>query len=186
MSIKLSKENKQKVILGCMLFVGLVVSYFMYLVTPTKEAKIAAEAELLKLQPQIKAAKAQIAKVAAMETDAPRSKLLIDQVESMIPQGAPVAWFPPKLEEILKNCGVEKSVISMSAETPDKDLKNYKRINWTVEIPRITFYDFCKTLQTLENKEPLIEIMNVTLEASGTEPEYQKATFNIRNLVRQL
>jgi len=185
MALKLTKEEKKKIAIGVTLFIVFVVSYFMLLVDPAKAAKIKADDDLKALLPKIEAAKKQIDKVKNMEVEAPEIKLILNQVDSMIPSGPPDTWFPPKLQEILKSCGIENPIVTKSTESTVNELKDYKQLSWDMEIPQITFFDLCVALQTIENQETLFEITYIKIESNDLNPERLNLHFGINNLIRK-
>ena len=137
------------------------------------------------LDPQIASANGQIAKVKTYETQSPEAMRIVKQVEAMIPEGSPVAWFPPKLSEFFKKSGIDKVTARVNNESLDKDYAGYRRVNWGVELPRVDFMAFAAAIADLENEEPLLEIQSLEIEAGRDEAQMQRATLVLNNLVRQ-
>ena len=130
-------------------------------------------------------AKAQIQKTKEMEKNAPAAALTTQQVEAMIPEGSPVAWFPTRMGEFFKKQGFDKTSTRMNSELPDKDLPGFRRLTWSVDLPRVEFAPFATALAMLENEEPLIEISNLQIDASREEVEMQHALLTVNNLIKQ-
>src|SRR5206468_1364952 len=106
--MKLTKDQIQKLSLGGMMMCGLIYAFFEFLLHPldlTREASLKKAADL---EPQIAIARAQIAKTTTLEIEGPKAKQTIEQVLAMIPEGSPVAWFPPRIAEFFRQRGMDK------------------------------------------------------------------------------
>ena len=183
--MKLTKDQIQKTTLGAMLFVGVTYSYFQFLLGPLSAGRETAKREAAELTPKIAAARAQIAKTKGIEDKAPASKLVLDQVQGMIPQGSPIAWVPTALAELFKRQGIEKSSARMSGEPAEKELTGFGRYAWAVEVPSVEFITFGKALAALENDEPLMEVQTVEIVAGRNDVQFQHVSVTLNNIVRQ-
>lgn len=183
--MKLGKEEIQKLVLGLMLFFGVIYGYFSFLLGPLQKNQAVARQNIASLGPEIVKAKAQIEKTKQLEKTAPTALLASKQVEVMIPEGAPVAWFPTRMAEFFKKQGFDKTSTRMNSEAPDKELPGFRRLTWSVDLPRIDFAPFASALATLENEEPLLEISNMQMDASREEVEMQHALITVNNIIKQ-
>jgi hypothetical protein len=182
--MKLTKDQIQKIVLGLMMMVGLIYAFFEFMLRPlgvSRDAAIKTEEEL---QPKILAAKAQIAKTKAIELEGPRAREIVDQVRALIPDGSPVAWFPPRIADFCKANGMERVSTRMNNESAEKELTGFRRLNWGIEIPEADFGPFGAALAELENEEPLIEIQSLTIESGRDNVGHQRVVLNVNNLVR--
>jgi hypothetical protein len=182
--MKLTKDQIQKIVLGGMLFCGVIYGYFEFLLGPLSAGREHAVKEVAELAPKIAAAKAQVAKTKAIEAKAPGAQQILEQVNAMIPQGAPIAWVPTRLAEFFKREGVEKATARMVGELSEKELTGFGKCAWAVEIPRVEFITFAAALSTLENVEPLMEVQTLEIEAGRDEPQFQRMSITIHNTVR--
>jgi len=183
--MKLNKDQTQKIALGVLMMLGVIYSYFDFLLLPIQKGCNVAINNTSGLEPQIEAAKGQIAKTQTIETQSPAALHIVKQVDAMIPEGAPVAWFPPKLSDFFKKNGIDKVTARVNNEVQDKDYVGYRRVNWGVELPRVDFISFAAAISDLENEEPLLEIQSIDIEAGRDEAQKQRATLILNNLVRQ-
>jgi len=182
--MKLSKDQIQKIVLGGMLFCGVIYSYSEFLLGPLSAGRDVAKKETEALTPKIAAARAQIAKTKAIEQKAPASQHLLEQVQAMIPQGSPIAWVPTEITELFKREGVEKSTARMAGELAEKELAGFGRYAWAVEVPSVEFITFGKALSALENDEPLMEIQTLEIEAGRSDAQFQRVSITLQNIVR--
>lgn len=167
-----------------MLFCGVIYAYFEFLLGPLSTGRENAVKEAAALAPKIDAAKAQIAKTKAIEVKAPGAQQILEQVNAMIPQAAPIAWVPTRLADFFKREGVEKATARMVGELSEKELTGFGRCAWAVEIPRVEFIAFAATLSVFENVEPLMEVQTLEIEAGREEAQFQRMSLTIHNTVR--
>ena len=182
--MKLSKEQIQKIVLGGMVFCGVIYSYFAFLLGPLSDSREQAIKDTADLGPKITSARAQIAKTKGIEDKAPASLRLLEQVQAMIPQGAPIAWVPTKLTDLFKRENVDKVSARMAGEAAEKELTGFGRYVWSVEVPHVEFTTFGRALSALENDEPLMEIQSLEIDAGRDDVQFQRASITLQNIVR--
>ena len=183
--MKLTKDQTQKIALGALMMIGVVYSYFDFLLGPVEKGCEVANINTNGLEPQIAGANGQIGRAKTVEGQSPAASRIIKQVEAMIPDGSPVAWFPPKLTEFFNKHGIEKVSARVNNESLEKDIVGYRRLNWGVDLPRVDFMSFATAIADLENEEPLLEVQSLEIEAGRDEAQMQRASFILNNLVRQ-
>ena len=183
--MKLGKDEIQKIILGGLMLIGIVYVYFSMLLGPLAQRQAAVRQSIIDLDPQIAAAQSQIKTTAALEITAPKATQTLAQVSAMIPEGSPVAWFPKRLGDFLKERGVDKAATRMNNEADDKSLPGFRRISWSVDVPRVDFIPFAAAVAQLENEEPLVEIGTLQVDTSRDDADSQHVLMTINNLVKQ-
>src|SRR5258708_34015826 len=109
-----------------------------------------------------------------MENDSTLTKMPMRQVEAMIPEGSPVAWFPTRMADFFKKLGIDKASTRMTGETGEKELPGFRRISWGVDLPKVDFVIFAQAIAALENDEPLLAITAMQVEASRTWAEWER------------
>ena len=182
--MKLNKDQIQKIALGGMVFCGVIYSYFSFLLGPLNASREQAIKDTEELGPKISAARAQISKAKGIEEKAPAMQRVLEQVQAMIPQGAPIAWVPTKITELFKRESVDKVTARMSGEAAEKELAGFGRYVWSVEVPRVEFTTFGRALSALENDEPLMEIQSLEIDAGREDVQFQRASITLHNIVR--
>lgn len=183
--MKLTKDQTQKIALGVLMMIGVVYSYFDFLLGPVQRGRAVANTNTDGLEPQIAAANGQIARAVTIETQSPEAMRIVKQVEAMIPEGSPVAWFPPRLTEFFKKKGMDRVAARVNNDSLDKDYVGFRRVNWGVELPRVDFMAFAAAIADLENEEMLLEIQSLDIEAGRDEAQMQRVNLVLNNLVRQ-
>lgn len=182
--MKLSKDQIQKIILGSMIFFGVIYAYFEFLIGPLGTARDAAMKDMEALSPKLAEARAQISKTKTLEEKAPASQMVLEQVQAMIPQGAPIAWVPTKLSELFKREGIEKMTARKAGEPAEKELTGFARLSWAVEIPKVDFLTMAGAVAALENSEPLMEIQTVDIEPLRENVQLQRVSMMLYNIAR--
>lgn len=183
--MKLGKDEIQKIVLGVLMLFGVLYSYFDLLLGPMVKRQNTTRQSIAALGPEIANAKAQIEKTRKLEENEANVTLTARQVEAMIPEGSPVAWFPTRMSEFFKKQGLEKTSTRMNGEMPDKELPGFRKLGWGVDLPKVEFVSFAKAIATLENEEPLLEISTLQIDASRDDVETQRALLTINNLIKQ-
>ena len=183
--MKLGREEIQKIILAGLLVLAVVYSYFNLLLGPLSKRQALTQKSVAALGPEIAAAKAQIARTAEAEHAAPANMTATRQVTAMIPEGSPVAWFPPRVGEFFKKNGLEKSSTRLTSEYVEKEMVGFRRMSWSIDLPKVGFVPFARAVAALENEEPLLEINSLQLDASREDLEMQHALLTVSNYVKQ-
>jgi hypothetical protein len=183
--MKLGKEEIQKLALGVLLLIGVVYSYFDMLLFPELKKQEAIRKNIESLTPEIAKAKDQIKRAQDLEKSAPARTQVVPQVQAMIPDGAPVAWFPPRVSEFFKRHNIDKVAARMNTETAEKELPGFRRITWTIDLPKVDFVRYGQAICALENEDPIVEITSLLLEMSSDDVETQHALISVNNLAKQ-
>jgi len=183
--MKLGKEEIQKIFLSILLLIGLMYCYFTLLLGPLDKQQSDATSQVGDLNPKIVSASAVIRDVAAREKDAPAIAETLNQIKASIPDGAPIAWFPPTLITFLKRQGIDKCTVHVGGESGDKDTPGFKKFSWSVEIPSVEVVTLGKAIAALENEQPLMEITDLRVGALKDNVQYQNATFSLTTIVKQ-
>jgi hypothetical protein len=181
----MSKEQKQKIVLGALFAIGLVYVYLEFGLGPLKRKQEFAQQEIAALEPKIRDAQKKIKARDSLKAQVPQAEIYLNQINKMIPDGAPVAWFPTLVADYFKARGNERVTTRMLNDVLDPAVEGYRRINWSVEIPKADALEFGSILSDFENQQPLVECTSVLIEFIKEEPQYQKITLTLTNLVKK-
>ena len=114
--MKLDQEQIKKLGLAVVVLIAVLYGYFAYLLGPLKQGELNATRGIATVTPQIADAKVQIAERES-EKVAPDATAFLAQLKDTIPDGAPIAWFPPKMANFFKRHGIEKSTTHMVSDS---------------------------------------------------------------------
>jgi hypothetical protein len=181
--MKLDQEQIKRLFLSLLLLCALLYGYFAYLLGPLQQSVVAADNGINSTIPAISDDKKQIATTADLESKAPKATAFLTAIKNSIPDGEPIAWFPPKMADFFKARGIDKCTTNIVSESPDT-MPGFKRIIWTIDVPKIGFVPLGMAISTLENTEPLMTVTNVSIEAMREDAEYQHATLTVTTLVK--
>lgn len=70
------------------------------------------------------------------------------------------------------------------SESGETAMPGFKKVTWTIDVPRVEFIPLGIAISGLENDEPLLTIQNVTIEATREDAQYQHATLILTTLVK--
>lgn len=183
---KFTKDQLQKIILSSLMMIGLIYCYFTFLIAALNKSDVDTANTIDKLDKQIAAAKSNVKRSASVEEQARSSEELLAQVSDMVPDGAPIAWFPPRMNTFFTRHGV-KGVAVRSAgidATTDPVMKDFRNANWTVDIPQVGSTALGITLAGLENEEKLLEITKLQVTTQVDAPEKQRVSLNLLTLLK--
>ena len=181
--MKLDQEQIKKIALSVLLLIALLYGYFTYLLGPLQQAEKNATNGIATVIPQIADAKKQIAKTADLETKAPEATAFLTKLRNTIPDGAPIAWFPPKMADFFRSHGIEKCTTHLVSEEADP-MPGFKKLVWAIDVPKVEFVPLGVAISSLENDEPLLTILNVSIDATREDAQYQHATLILTTLVK--
>jgi hypothetical protein len=101
-------------------------------------------------------------------------------LKALSPEGAPIAWFPPRVKAFFANQEIDKATarLESSAAYKEADLANWMRYNWVIELPQTDFATLGKAIAALENAEPLMSVVRLTIKAMPEDPQFQQVTLN--------
>jgi hypothetical protein len=154
------------------------------LLGPLEKQEADAKGKIAQLKPQIDEANKAIKDAVPFEKKGAEATETLDQIKSLIPDGAPIAWFPPKIIEFFKRQGIEKTAVHLGGENSDKDLPGFKKLSWGLEIPRVDVVQLGIAIAALENEHPLIEINNLQIEELKDNVQYQSVKITLTTTIK--
>jgi hypothetical protein len=176
--IKLSKDQIQKLVLSAMGFVALIYVYFSFFLGPLNRSRDTTLAQIDELQGKVANSKSELTKTANLEKQADASTKRFAALKALTPEGAPIAWFPPRIKTFFANQEIDKVTARLESSVAYKetDLANWTRYNWLLELPQADFSTLGKAVAALENAEPLLSIARISIKALPENPQFQQVT----------
>lgn len=183
--MKIGKEEGQKIFLGCLVLGGMLYYYFAMLLDPLNVQEAKAHATVTDTQPKIDAANKAIKEVKPLQAKAVAAEATLEQIRGLIPDGSPVAWFPPSMTEFFKGQGIDKCGVHPAGAGGDKELVGFSKLSWGIDVPRVEVVKLAIAVAALENEHPLMEINSLQIGASRDAVQYQSARLNITTIIKQ-
>jgi hypothetical protein len=178
--VKLSKDQLQKLMLSSMGFVALLYVYFSFFLGPLNTSRDSMQGQIADLQGKIAGSKTELAKTANLEKQAEAATNRFAALKALSPEGAPIAWFPPRMKAFFANQEIDKGTGRLETSAPFKEteLAGWMRYNWIIELPQADFATLGKAVAALENSEPLLSITRISIKALPDDPQSQQVTLS--------
>lgn len=182
---KLTRDQIQKLVLSSMGFVVLVYVYFSFFLGPLNKGRTTAERTTVDLQAKLASSKTETTKASNLETQASAATTRFAALKALNPEGAPIAWFPPRMKVLFANQQIEKATVRLEGSTAFKEseMVEWNRFNWTIELPQTDFATLGKALATVENTEPLLAVTRLTIRALGDDPQFQQVSLGASSTI---
>lgn len=185
--IKINKDQIQKIALSALGFVALVYVYFSFFLGPLNKGRAAAERTIADLQAKLASSKSEMTNADTLAQRAAVATGRFAALKAMSPDGAPIAWFPPRIKVLLANQQIEKATVRLEKNAPFKELEmaEWNRYDWILELPQTDFVTLGKAIAELENTEPLVAITKINIKAVGDDPQFQQVTLAATSSLRK-
>ena len=178
--LKLTKDQIQKLLLSAMGFVVLVYVYFSFFLGPLNRSRDSMLSTIDGVQHKIANSKNEITKATNLEKQATTATTRFAALKALSPEGAPIAWFPPRMKTFFANQEIDKASarLETSVAYKEPDLAGWMRYNWLIELPQADFAVLGKAVTALENSEPLLSITRVNIRALADDQQFQQVTLS--------
>jgi hypothetical protein len=174
--IKLNKDQIQKIGLSVMGFVFLLYVYFSFFLGPLNRSRYTMLSAMKDKQTKLDSSKSEMEKASTLEQQAKNATARFAALRALSPEGAPIAWFPPRIRLFFANQQIDKAVARLETTSAfrEAELANWARHTWIIELPGADYATLGKAIAELENTEPLLSINKLTIRASAEQPQYQQ------------
>ena len=173
---KFSSDQIKKLALSAMGFVFLLYVYFTFFLGPLQKSRNSTLAQIDETQKKIDGSKDEMAKASNLERQAKDATNRFTALKALTPDGAPIAWFPPRMKTFFANEQIDKAVARLESNTPFKqqDLSSWTKYNWLIELPQADFAALGRSIAALENNEPLLAITKLSIHVVPNESQFQQ------------
>jgi hypothetical protein len=182
---KLSKDQIQKLAISTIGFVILLYVYFSFFLGPLNASRNAMTASINELQAKLGSSKNEMAKATNLENQARDATTRYAALTNASPEGAPIAWFPPRMKTFFSNQQIDKTTARLENNVPYKeaDLSGWMRYNWMLDLPSTDFSALGVAVAELENTEPLLSIHHLNIHALADDPQFQQVSLNVATAI---
>ena len=183
---KLTKDQIQKLGLSTIGFVILLYVYFSFFLGPLNRSRNGMKDKISDLQDKLNSSKDEMAKTVHLEQQAKAATIRFAALKALNPEGAPIAWFPPRIKVFFANQQIDKAVAKLDGNTAFKqaELSEWMKYNWTIDLPQADFDLLGKALANLENSEPLLSISKIKIQTL-TDPQSQQVALNVATIIQK-
>jgi hypothetical protein len=186
-SIKLNKDQIQKLALSALGFVVLLYVYFSFFLGPLNKSHASVRANINELQEKLASSKSEMSKAATLDRQAKAATIRFAALKAMSPEGAPIAWFPPRMKTFFANQQIDKAVarLDSSVEFKQPELSAWAKYNWFIDLPGADYTALGKAIAQLENIEPLLSISRVSIHAVPEDAQFQQANLSVATIIQK-
>jgi hypothetical protein len=183
--LNLSKDQIQKLALSTIGFVVLLYVYFSFFLGPLNASRNSMMVSINDLQAKLGSSKNEMAKATNLENQAREATTRYAAFTNASPEGAPIAWFPPRMKTFFSNQQIDKTTARLESNVPYKeaDLSGWLRYNWMLDLPQTDFTTLGKAVAELENTEPLLSINRINIHALADDPQFQQVTLSVATAI---
>jgi len=177
-SPKFTKDQIKKLVLSSFGFILLLYVYFTFFLGPLNKSRKSTQAEISDLQQKLDSSKGEMAKAANLEKQAKDATARFVAFKALSPEGAPIAWFPPRMKTFFSNQQIDKAVARLEGSSVFKqaELADWAKYNWVIELPQAEFPSLGKAIAELENTEPLLCITKLSIRFTPDKPQFQQVS----------
>jgi hypothetical protein len=187
MNTNLKKEQIKKISLSAMGFVVLVYVYFSFFLGPLNHSRDTMLGAIQDKQAKLDSSKDEMSKAATLEHQAKAATVRFAALKALNAEGAPIAWFPPRIKVFFANEQIDKAVARLENSTTFKEpeLASWMRYNWLIDIPQTDYSAVGKAIADLENAEPLLSITKITIHSQAEQGEFQTVDLVASNFIQK-
>ena len=183
----MNKDQTKKLMLGGLGLIALLYVYFSFFLGPLNKSRNGIQSKIKDLQSKISTSKAEISKATKLEETAHAATVRYDALRALSPDGAPLAWFPPRMKTFFTNHQIDRVTtrLESSGSFKEKELAGWSRYLWDVDLPQADFESFGRAISQLENTNPLLAIKKLRIHAATEDPETQKVVFTAATIINR-
>ena len=174
----MNKDQIKKLALSSIGFIVLLYVYFAFFLGPLNRSRASMMAKMDELQDKIGSSKSEITKAAMLERQAGAATTRFGTLKALTPEGAPIAWFPPRIKVFFANHGIDKATARLESNTAfsEPELSGWIKYNWVIDVPQTDFASLGNSVAGLENDEPLLSITKLSIKEIADAPQFQQVT----------
>ena len=183
--LNLGKDKIQKLALSLIGFVVLIYVYFSFFLGPLNRSRSSMIVAINDFQTKLGSSKNEMTKAINLEKQASAATARYAALTTSSPEGAPIAWFPPRMKAFFSNQQIEKITARLESSVPYKeaDLAGWARYNWLLDLPQTDFSSLGRAVAELENTEPLLSIHHINIHPVTDDPQFQQVTLNVATAI---
>jgi hypothetical protein len=185
--MKLNKDQVKKFSLSVMGFVFLLYVYFTFFLGPLNRSRDGMLRKMKDFQSKLDASTEDMNKAVKLEQHAKSSTTRFAALKALNPEGAPIAWFPPRVRTFFANQQVDKVVARLESSISFKqdELSGWMKYNWIIDLPQADYGTLGRAIAELENTDPLLSITKLSIKTSPDQPQFQHVDLAAVNVIEK-
>jgi hypothetical protein len=184
---KLSGDEIKKLTLSLMGFVFLLYAYFTFFLGPLNKSRLVAQKSIVDIQHKLNSSKSEMQKATNLERQAKDAAARFNALKELSPEGAPIAWFPPRMKGFFADRQIDKAVARLESNSSFKEaeLSGWTKYNWLIELPKGDYNTIGQALAALENLEPLLSISKLSIHTVTEQPQFQQVAIAATTVIEK-
>jgi hypothetical protein len=184
---QLNKDQIQKISLSAIGFIILLYVYFSFFLGPLNKSRAVMAGKISDIQNKLNASKGNMSKTVSLEQQAKAATTRFAALKALNPEGAPIAWFPPRIKVFFANQQIDKALAKLEGNIPFKEteLADWQKYTWTIELPQADFDSLGKSVADLENSEPLLSITKIRIRTLPDAPQFQTVALTAATIMQK-
>ena len=158
-TIRLSPDQIKKISLSLIALAALVYCYFSFLLGPLQASHANMINATAELESKVASSRKTMEHAAQLEQSATTAIGMSEKMTAMIPEGAPLAWLPPRIKSFFASDGVEAGAIRLLNTFPMKgpEMSAFAIDEWLIEFPARRFPRAREKHRPVREREPALE-----------------------------
>jgi hypothetical protein len=139
------------------------------------------------LRGKLASSKSDMSKAATLEGQATAATARFAAMKALSPEGAPIAWFPPRMKVLFANQHIDKATVRLegSSSYKEAEMADWNKFNWLIDLPQTDFATLGNAVAELENSEPLLAVTRINIRALADDPQFQQVTVSASSALRK-
>ena len=140
---------------------------------------------IAEVQAKTASSKSEMKKTDNLEAQAKEATGRYEAFKRTTAEGAPIAWFPPKMRSFFGNQGIDKAAVRLesSGDFPQPELSSWLKDSWVIDLPQSEYGVLGKAIAELENTEALLSVQKVSIRAIPDVPQYQQIALSVQTVL---
>ena len=142
--LHIRKDQIQKIALSLVGFVFLLYVYFNFFLGPLNRSRNTMLTSMKEKQSKLDSSKSEMSKAASLEQQAKTATTRFAAFKALNPEGAPIAWFPPRIKVFFTNEQIDKAVMVFTEQASyytglradSRCVIGSEQSNWRPGVPR--------------------------------------------------
>lgn len=184
---RLTKDQIQKVSLTAVGFIILLYVYFSFFLGPLNRSRNTMLTNIRDKQSKIDSSQENLNKVSKLEQQAKTATSRFAAFKALNPEGAPIAWFPPRIKLFFASQQIDKAVARLENNSPFKqpELAAWMKYTWLIDLPQADYAKLGKAIAELENAEPLLALTRISIKTATDQPEFQTVVLSATTVIEK-
>jgi hypothetical protein len=183
--LSLTKDQIQKLALSSIGFIVLLYVYFSFFLGPLNKSRDSMVISINDLQNKVGSSKNEMTKATSLEKQATAATTRFAALKTLSPEGAPIAWFPPRMKAFFARQQIDKATARLDNSVPFKEaeLAAWTQYNWMLDLPQTDFTSLGRAVAELENTEPLLTIHHLNIHSVPDDPQFQQVSLSVATAI---